>query len=126
MREAAVNDGVIDRAALTRLLVAIGGDPQDLDELLEDYRSTAPSLAAQIRSAAGSGDLEALRIAAHTLKSNARDFGAMRLSSLCEKLERDCRSGAVSDSQSAAEAIAVEEAAARQALDALSADDLAD
>ena len=33
------------------------------------------------------GDVDRLRIAAHTLKSNARDFGALGLSSLCEALE---------------------------------------
>lgn len=107
----------IDHAALRQLLDVIGGDRDDLDELIEDYRSTAPSLAADISEAAETGDFERLRIAAHTLKSNARDFGALRLSSLCEALEKECRAGAVSDPRRSAAAIVTEEAAARQALE---------
>ena len=115
---------IIDLAALRRLLEAIGGDPEDLDELFEDYRSEAPELAAKISQAAAGGDLEGLRIAAHTLKSNARDFGATKLSALCEKLEQECRSGAVADPHGMAEAIAAAENASRQALDEISASDL--
>ncbi|MCL5776930.1 Hpt domain-containing protein [Limibaculum sp. FT325] len=110
---------IIDMSALHRLLDLIGGDPADLRELLADYRDIAPGLAAQIDSAARSGDLDTLRIAAHTLKSNARDFGAMRLSTLCEALERQCRDGALHEAASQAAAIVREEAAARQALDAV-------
>jgi HPt (histidine-containing phosphotransfer) domain-containing protein len=117
---------IIDRAALRRLLDVIGGDPEDLHDLLEDYRSMAPELASQISAAAVSGDLDALRIAAHSLKSNARDFGALRLSSVCEELERSCRSGAVPDACGMAEAIVSEEIAARQALTGLAAEDLSD
>ena len=111
-----MNDGAIDRSVLRRLLELIGGDPEDLRDLLRDYQDQAPELASRIGAAARSNDLDALRIAAHTLKSNARDFGAMRLSVMCEALEQECRSGAVTDPVSKADAIASEEAAARQAL----------
>ena len=110
-------DGIIDRVALRQLLDVIGGDRDDLDELLEDYRSTAPDLAAEISDAAEAGDLDRLRIAAHTLKSNARDFGALGLSSLCEALEKECRAGPVADARGSAAAIVAEETVARQALD---------
>jgi HPt (histidine-containing phosphotransfer) domain-containing protein len=119
-----MNDVIINVEALRRLLDAIGGDPEDLDELFEDYRSEAPDLAAQISGAAAAGDIEMLRIAAHTLKSNARDFGAMQLSALCEDLEHECRTGAVANPLGMAEAIAAAEIAARQALGDISADDL--
>lgn len=119
-----MSNEIIDSTCLRRMLEAIGGDPADLDELLDDYRRTAPEIVAEISSAARSGDLDALRIAAHTLKSNARDFGAMRLSSLCADLERDCRAGAVPDPNAAVAAIAAEEAAARKALKSFSADDV--
>ena len=112
-----MTDGVIDRAALRKLLDVIGGDRDDLDELLEDYRGTAPNLAAEISDAAEASDLDRLRIAAHTLKSNARDFGALRLSSLCDALEKECRTGAVADARGSAAAIVAEETIARQALD---------
>ena len=120
-----MSDDIIDRSVLRRLLELIGGDPADLEDLLEDYRTQAPELASRISAAARSNDLDALRIAAHTLKSNARDFGAMRLSALCGDLERDCRSGTIADPHSRAEAIRVEEAAARDALSGVAASDLA-
>lgn len=78
----------IDETALERLLSTIGGDPEDLDELIEDFVSTTPALAAKLRAAAETGDTKALGIAAHTLKSNARDFGATALEGLCAELER--------------------------------------
>ena len=65
-----------------------------------------------------------MRIAAHTLKSNARSFGAVRLAASCEALERECRKGTVDDPLVVAAAIEAEERAARQALSSLKADDL--
>lgn len=117
-----MSGGIIETAALRRLLEAIGGDPEDLRELISDFRSEAPELVARIREAAAEGDIESLRIAAHTLKSNARDFGAMRLSALCEELEHECRTGAVADSVGMAQAIAAAETAARDALGKVNAD----
>lgn len=111
-----MNDSEIDLTALSRLLEVIGGDPEDLAELLEDYRATAPDLAAQIEAAAAAGDLDALRIAAHTLKSNAQDFGATWLSVLCAELEHACRDGDVPDPVGKAAAIAAAEDSARAAL----------
>ena len=119
-----MTDDVIDGSAIRRLLDVIGGDPEDLEELLEEYRSAAPQLAARISGAAQSGDIDSLRIAAHTLKSNARDVGAMRLSRLCEALEHQCRAGEVADAGGSAALIVAEEKAARQALKALPADAL--
>jgi len=69
--------------------------------------------------AAAAGDLDALRIAAHTLKSNARDFGAMALSSVCATLEAECRTGAASEPQAQVERIAQELDRARTALSGL-------
>lgn len=119
-----MDSGIIDRAALRQLLDVIGGDRDDLDELLEDYRNMAPDLAAEMFDAAEAGDLDRLRIAAHTLKSNARDFGALRLSSLCEALEKECRAGSVTDARGSATAIVTEEAAARRSLDDVDLEEL--
>lgn len=119
-----MTDDIIDRAAIRRLREVVGGDPEDLEELLEDYRSDAPELARRISQAAAAGDLDALRIAAHTLKSNAREFGAVRLSRICEVLEHQCRAGSPADPGATADAIVAEEQAARRALDAIAAEDL--
>lgn len=119
-----MSEGMIDLSALRRLLDLIGGDPEDLKDLLRDYQEQAPELASRIDAASRSGDLDALRIAAHTLKSNSRDFGAMRLSAMCEELEKECRGGAVADPVSKAEAIVAEEAATRQVLGEVAAEDI--
>lgn len=106
----------IDPAALQRLLDVIGGDREDLQELLDDYLETAPRLAAEIRAGAEAGDRDAMRVAAHTLKSNARDFGAMKLSALCLELEQACRDKTVTDRLAAAAEIEAEEKAASASL----------
>ncbi|MEO1191709.1 MAG: Hpt domain-containing protein [Pseudomonadota bacterium] len=110
---------VIDRAALDHLLSVIGGDPEDLAELLEDFLAEAPRLAAKIRESAESETWTDLRISAHSLKSNARDFGAMTLSRLCEKLEADCKAGPVADAVAQADAIVAAEAEAQAELRAI-------
>jgi HPt (histidine-containing phosphotransfer) domain-containing protein len=119
-----MTDRVIDIAALKRLLHVIGGDTEDLRELLDEFLETAPDLAASITSAAVAGNRDNLRIASHTLKSNARDFGAIRLSELCAELERDCREEGIMDPRAAAARIAEEELHARRALGTLSLEGL--
>jgi HPt (histidine-containing phosphotransfer) domain-containing protein len=50
---------------------------------------------AQVRAAADAGDAEALRKAAHGLKSSSANVGAERLAALCNELELLGRSGTV-------------------------------
>jgi HPt (histidine-containing phosphotransfer) domain-containing protein len=114
----------IDRDALKRLLELLGSDPAELGDLLDDYNEDAPALARRIMDAAEHGDLDALRIAAHTLKSNARDFGALRLSALCAELERASASGNPTDPRRAAEEISRAEEEARRALAEIRLDEL--
>lgn len=111
-----MTDDFIDRAALRRLLETIGGDVEDLLELVGDYAEDAPKLVEEIRAAARAGDADAMRIAAHTLKSNARDFGAFRLAALCQRLEQDCREHLPADPDAAVIEIAAAEAEAQAAL----------
>ena len=79
-----MTDEIIDKAALDRLLAVIGGDPEDLQDLLEEFETSTPDTLAKMQAAAAEGDLEALRISVHSLKSNGRDFGATRLAAACE------------------------------------------
>lgn len=92
-----MSDNVIDRAALDRLLTAIGGDMEDLEELLDDFAELGPQTLSKMKSAAAERDLDTLRISAHSLKSNARDFGAMALAAQCERTERAAVSGEIDD-----------------------------
>jgi histidine phosphotransfer protein HptB len=117
-------DDAIELPALKRLLEVIGGDRADLTELIDDFRSGAPELVAQMQAASAAGDTAALTRAAHTLKSNARDFGAMRLAARCAELERASREGAIPDAAASIEAIAEEEAMARRTLVALNVEDI--
>ncbi len=117
-------DGSIDLAALRRLLEVIGGDRDDLSELIDDFLSGAPELVAQMSAAAAAADIEALRRAAHTLKSNAQDFGAMRLAALCAALEGTCREGPHPEAAASVAMIAEEEEKARTTLRALNVENL--
>ena len=81
-----MSEGVINKAALQRLLDVIGGDREDLAELLEEFETSTPQTLAEMQAAAAAGDLGALRIASHSLKSNGRDFGADALATACDPL----------------------------------------
>lgn len=113
---------LIDQAALKRLLALIGDDPDDLDELIDDYLEAAPELAKTILDACKSRDTNAVRIAAHTLKSNARDLGAMRVSERASAIESACKNDNIEAAIAAASDIEAEAAAANEALSRLKAD----
>jgi len=106
----------IDRDALKKLLDIVGGDPEDLAEFIEDFVEIAPELVTQMRDGAASGDWEKVRIAAHTLKSNAKDLGAPDLSELSKTLEDQCKSGNTSECGSLIEQIAQQTDAATSGL----------
>jgi HPt (histidine-containing phosphotransfer) domain-containing protein len=58
-------------------------------ELIDAFLQNAPGLVGEL-----AGDqAEEVRRAAHTLKSNARTFGATDLADLCQKLEERARAG---------------------------------
>ncbi len=113
----------IDTAALERLLEVIGGESEDLQELIDDYMENAPQLAAQMRTGSEAGDWDAVRIAAHSLKSNARDFGATQLADHCAELEQQCKEGVPADPEIAVARIEREELEAREALAGVKVED---
>ncbi|MCU9846780.1 Hpt domain-containing protein [Defluviimonas sp. WL0024] len=119
-----MSDERIDKSALKRLIAVIGGAFEDFEELRDDYVSGAPDLVEALRTSGAEADWSAMRIAAHTLKSNARDFGATRLAQLCERLEHQCRDGSVDAPQQKIDEIAAEERASREALISVSANDV--
>lgn len=60
---------------------------------LDIYLSELPGRTDAIRRAAEQGSAEALRLAAHTLKSTSAALGATSLAGVCEELEALGRSG---------------------------------
>jgi HPt (histidine-containing phosphotransfer) domain-containing protein len=84
---------VLDRAALDELAEMTGGDLEFLGELINTFYADGSDLLAAIGEAAASGDAPGLRRAAHTLKSNARTFGAMTLGGVCQAIEERAARG---------------------------------
>ena len=107
MTKEAKVDGMLDPAALENLREMIGGDPEFLAELMDTFLAEAPQLLADMRQAVEDGDTAGLRLAAHSLKSNSADFGAMTLSNLCWELEGMGKAGTL---DGAAEKVAQVEA----------------
>jgi histidine phosphotransfer protein HptB len=80
---------VLDRDAIRSLLDIVGGDHADLVDLIASFLEEAPQIFDSMVAAGNAGDVVTVRRAAHTLKSNARDFGAAELSLRCASLETD-------------------------------------
>ena len=94
---------VLDPAALGNLRELVGGDEAFLVELIDTFLGDAPQLLADMRQAAANGDAAVLHRAAHSLKSNSAEFGALTLSALCRELEMSGKAGAL---EGAAEKVA--------------------
>ena len=87
------SEGVIDREVLDNLLEAVGGDGEFLAELLETYYADTPQLFSAMHAAIESQDSDEFRRAAHSLKSNSANFGAMDLSQQAKALEEMGKTG---------------------------------
>lgn len=87
------NNGVIDREVLDNLLEAVGGDGEFLAKLLETFFADTPQQFKIMQAALVDGDSEEFRRAAHTLKSNSANFGAMDLLKKAKDLEEIGKSG---------------------------------
>jgi TMAO reductase system sensor TorS len=60
------------------------------------YLASAPGILAELRMSGQAGDLGTLHARLHSLKSSSGMLGATRLFELCQTLERDAKTGAVS------------------------------
>jgi len=69
----------------------LGEDQQLLREIIAIFRAEAPALAASIEKAVASGDLEAVRLAAHALKGALGTLGAPRAFAAAARLEDAAR-----------------------------------
>jgi HPt (histidine-containing phosphotransfer) domain-containing protein len=68
-----------------------------LERVVNRFLSGTPELVGQILAAAGKEDREALRSAAHALKSSSGNIGAAALADVCRILEERARSGETVD-----------------------------
>jgi CheY-like chemotaxis protein/HPt (histidine-containing phosphotransfer) domain-containing protein len=97
----ATGDGdVLDPAALGQLREA-AGDGSVMRELIDAFLQHAPGLVGDLAG----NEAEEVRRAAHTLKSNARTFGATDLADLCQKLEERARAGELGHAEALARQI---------------------
>jgi HPt (histidine-containing phosphotransfer) domain-containing protein len=90
---------LLDPNAWNRLEEMAGGDAAFLAELVETFLEDAPQLLADMRQSVGGGDAAGLRLAAHSLKSNSADFGAMELSGMCRELEGMGKAGTLTGAE---------------------------
>jgi signal transduction histidine kinase/CheY-like chemotaxis protein/HPt (histidine-containing phosphotransfer) domain-containing protein len=108
--------GVLDAAALAQLR-EMAGDAASVRALIDAFLQNAPGLVAELAG----NETETVRRAAHTLKSNARTFGATDLAALCQKLEERARAGELDDAPELARQIEEKYERAAEALVAASA-----
>jgi signal transduction histidine kinase/CheY-like chemotaxis protein/HPt (histidine-containing phosphotransfer) domain-containing protein len=97
--EAAAQVDAVDQTALARLQELMGGDPRHLHELIDSFLEDAPRLIGELRRGLAAGDAAAVRLAAHTLKSNAADFGATTLRAQAQSLEQLAKGGTLAGAE---------------------------
>ncbi|KUY62076.1 hybrid sensor histidine kinase/response regulator [Burkholderia sp. RF2-non_BP3] len=87
---------VIDRKALDALrALQRPGRPDVLTRIIDQFTLDAPRLIGDMRAAVAAGDADALKLAAHTLKSSSANVGAHLLSARCREIERLARAADV-------------------------------
>ena len=103
-----MTESTINLDAIHSLKVTIGGSEDDLAELICDFVTTLPVQVSHMQTHAANADWSALRISAHSCKSNARDLGALALGDLCAAVELQCKEGVPTGMKAQIERIAEE------------------
>ncbi len=88
---------VLDNSVLDELRASVGGDEDFVRDLVQTYLAEGPQHMAQIATAAGRADAEAIVRPAHTLKSSSAALGAARMSAISKQIEFAGREGRVVD-----------------------------
>jgi len=86
-----MTDNLIDREAWETMKSMT--EPAFLVELIDVYLMDSPQLIEQMRIGLATGEVETVRRAAHSLKSNSASFGAMRVADVSRELEMLAKSG---------------------------------
>jgi len=123
-RSPRVDDGgaawPVDVEVLRRLAASLGeGGGEAVRGLIETFRSHAPELLASLRRGVEDGDRESVRVAAHTLKSNAAMFGASALAEVSKQVEASASGGTLDEGPRQVDRVASELERATGELDRL-------
>lgn len=78
---------VINMEAIEGIKMLVGDNPEALNQLISMFFDNTPKLLLQIKNAIEANDPVGVRQAAHSLKSNAAQFGAIELEALTKDLE---------------------------------------
>ena len=107
--------GGLDAETLARLArLDPSGESRLLERVLKAYQASAARLVPQLVAAQLSGDRNAIRLVAHTLKSSSASIGALALSQRCAQIEAATAEAAARDASPAT--LDADIAALRQAL----------
>ncbi|MDS9992871.1 ATP-binding protein [Xanthomonas sp. A2111] len=110
----AVPAPVLDIAVLDELREVIGG--ASVAQIVELFLADAPLLIQRLEQAAATAQSDAMREAAHTLKSSAANLGALALSAAALRIESGVRTGTLDRPVVAVALVIAEFARARLAL----------
>src|SRR6516165_1709942 len=80
-----MDESVIDRAVYAELQETTGAE--FVAELVDTFVQEGPGMLAELRTARAEGNAERFRRAAHSLKSNGKTFGAVKLTELAREFE---------------------------------------
>ncbi|MCZ6862751.1 MAG: response regulator [Alphaproteobacteria bacterium] len=82
-----VKAGSLETAVRRAIETLTGGDRQFKLQIIDAFLEDAPELVKKMRQSVETGEAADLRMAAHSLKSNAADFGAEALRDFCREGE---------------------------------------
>jgi len=77
------------------LAALVGDDPEVISEFLQDFRSSATRIAAEMKAAYATRQAAQVSALAHKLKSSARSVGALALGELCADIEQAGKIGQI-------------------------------
>jgi len=104
--KAQMSGTLIDKEAWESMKSMTG--PAFMVELIDVFLKDSPELIEQMRSGLAAGDIESVRRAAHSLKSNSASFGADRLAGVARDLEMIAKSGTLDGAESKLSAVEAE------------------
>ena len=88
---------LLDIKAIDRLAELAGDDSTFLEEFINTFLDSVPTMLKEMQESLDEQDSERLRLIAHTLKSNSNAVGALRLGELCRDLELLAKEGVLTD-----------------------------